>query len=93
MQKGVTVGVRSRTHTHTQVRHVQINMYDSIAVGFLLCMLMILYKFNNASAQWVRGGGGGRGGDLVGGSGTAKIGPVRLRRSSSARPHQRRREW
>lgn len=34
---------------HAQVRHVQINMYDSTAVGFLLCMLMISFKFNNAT--------------------------------------------
>lgn len=47
-----------------QVRHVQINMYDFTAVGFLLCMLMILYKFNNATAVH-RGRGGGGGGGAV----------------------------
>lgn len=32
-------------------------MYDSTAVGFLLCMLMTLYKFNNATAvHWGWGG-------------------------------------
>lgn len=31
-------------------RHLQINMYDSTTLGFLLCMLMILYNFNNATA-------------------------------------------
>lgn len=68
---------------HAQVRHVQINMYDSTAVGFLLCMLMILYKFNNASVVH-RGGGGGGGG----GADTTKIGPADPHKSSFRPP-----EW
>lgn len=68
---------------HAQVRHVQINMYDSTAVGFLLCMLMILYKFNNASVvHWGCGGGGGGGAD------TTKIGPADSHKSSFRPP-----EW
>lgn len=55
-------------------------MHDSAVVGFLLCMLMILYKFNNATA--VRGGRGGGGAD------TQKNGPADPHKSS-VRP----REW
>lgn len=71
---------------HAQVRHVQINMYDSTAVGFLLCMLMILYKFNNATAVHCGCGGGGGGG-----ADTPKIRPADPRKSY-VRPHERRRE-
>lgn len=45
----VVVGGLQYKCVHAQARHVQINMYDSTAVGFLLCMLMISFKFNNAT--------------------------------------------
>lgn len=55
LQRGYSRSVHAHTrHTHTHtLTPSQINMYDSIAVGFLLCMLMILYKFNNAAVQRV----------------------------------------
>lgn len=46
-------------------------MYDSTAVGFLLCMLMILYNFNNATVARRRWGGGS-GGSGGGGGGILK---------------------